>query len=180
MSRGGARNRSGPPKDPNSGRSERLGFKLTSLPAEGYQGPIPTFPLPRRVVQRWVVEDKSRYQVPDEVETRRVRARELKIWRWAWRTPQAAAWSMPSESWRVLTVAMWVRTFVLCETNEATAADRNSLHRFADQIGLTTAGLAEMGWAIAKDELAGRREDPAPVERQASSRDRMRVVGGGR
>lgn len=177
MTRGGARNRSGPMADPNSGRSDRRGYKLTALPAEGFQGAVPTFPLPRRDVLRWVVESKSRFQVVDEKETRRVRARELKLWRWAWRTPQAAAWSLPSESWRELMVAMWVRTFVLCESNEATAADRNSLHRFADQIGLTTAGLAEMGWTIAKDELSDRREELAAEPRQ-SSRDRMKVVGG--
>jgi hypothetical protein len=45
---------------------------------------------------------------------------------------------------------------VICESSEATAADKNSLHRFADQIGLTTAGLAEMGWKVAPDELAAR------------------------
>lgn len=180
--RGGARNRSGPPADPNSGRSDRLGYKLTALPAEGYHGPIPDFPLMRRRVYKWVFEDKSRYQVLDEEATEEVADREADLWEWVWRTPQACAWSMPSESWRLHTIGMWVRTFVICESSEATAADKNSLHRFADQIGMTTAGLAEMGWGIAKDELAERRsaidsaDQPAQKPR-GSSRDRLKAVG---
>jgi hypothetical protein len=44
---------------------------------------------------------------------------------------------------------MWVRTAVVCEGSEATAADKGSIHRFADQIGMTPAGLKENGWKIA-------------------------------
>ncbi|MCW2759049.1 MAG: hypothetical protein JWO46_2795, partial [Nocardioidaceae bacterium] len=36
MTKGGARSRSGPPKDPRSRTSERAGFTLTALPSEGY------------------------------------------------------------------------------------------------------------------------------------------------
>lgn len=156
MARGGARNRSGPPADPNSGRSDRRGFSLTALPAEGYGGTIPDFPLPG----------------PSD--------RELEVWAQAWRTPQACAWSMPSESWRTRTVALWVRTTVRCEQPDAGANLLGQLHRFADQIGMTTAGLAEMGWKVAVDETAERRErdtaEPQPAP--ASSRDRMKIVSG--
>ena len=87
---------------------------------------------------------------------------------------------MPSEAWRLHTVALYARTFVICESGTATAADKGSLHRFADQIGMTTAGLAEMGWKVAVDETAARRSEvkEAPAK-PASSRDRMKVVGGG-
>ena len=159
MARGGARNRSGPQKDPNSARSDRAHFKLDALPAEGYRGSVPEFPLPRRVVKEWVSEGKERWQETDAAATDGVAARELELWEWAWRTPQACAWSQPSESWRLHSIAMWVRTFVLCESGEATAADRNSLHRFADQIGMTPAGLRENGWAVAVDEMAAKRAD---------------------
>ena len=98
MARGGARNRSGPTADPNSGRSDARGYSLTALPAEGYDGPAPEFPLMSRRVMRWVHEDKSRYQVVDEETTEVVTNRELELWEWAWSTPQACAWSMPSES----------------------------------------------------------------------------------
>lgn len=147
MSRGGARNRSGPKPDEGSERSDRRDYKLTALPAEGYRGEIPNFPLP---------------EASD---------RELEVWQDAWRTPQACAWSLPAESWRQRTVALWVRTSVRCEAPDAPAAMLGQLHRFADQIGLTTAGLAEMGWKVAVDELQERRADkpieekPAPVRR---------------
>lgn len=180
MARGGARNRSGPAADPNSGRSDRRGFTLTALPAEGYAGPVPDFPLPRRTIYRWEYEDKRRFQVADADATTDVAERELELWAWLWRTPQACAWSMPSESWRLHTIAMYVRTFVVCEGSDATAADKGSLHRFADQIGMTTAGLAEMGWKVAVDETAAKRQTKADAEpKRQSSRDRMTVVSGG-
>lgn len=142
MARGGARNRSGPQPTPDSARSERRGIKFTALPAHGFDGDPPEFPLPG--------------------ETKR----EAELWAWAWRTPQAWAWSQPSESWRLMTIAMWVRTYVLCESNEATAADKGSLHRFADQIGMTPAGLKENGWAIAVDEVGEKRAERPTVKRE--------------
>lgn len=160
--RGGARSNSGPPPDPNSKRSDQRGYRLTALPPEGYQGKIPRWPLPAR-------------QSGSEEETRRVAARERAMWRWAWRTPQAWGWSQPQELWRLHTVAMWVRTFVICESSEATAADKNSLHRFADQIGFTDAGLRLMGWKVAapvveeepdQDAMPEAEEDEPPAPRR--------------
>lgn len=156
MARGGARNRSGPAPAENSGRSDRRGYSLTALPAEGFRGKVPEFPLPN----------------PSE--------RELEVWAAAWRTPQACAWAMPSEAWRQRTVALWVRTSVRCEDPDAGAALLGQVHRFADQIGMTTAGLAEMGWKIAVDETASKREaQSAEPAKRASSRDRLKVVNGG-
>lgn len=154
MPRGGARNRSGPAADPNSGRSDRRGFTLTALPSEGYRGPVPEFPLPS----------------PSD--------RELAVWESLWRTPQACAWSMPSEAWRARSVALYTRTVVRCEDPEASAAMLGQLHRFADQIGMTTAGLAEMGWKVAEDQVS-QRAAKRPVEPRKSSRDRLSVVNGG-
>jgi hypothetical protein len=147
MPRGGARNRSGPPADPGSGRSDARGYSLTALPAEGFTGVVPEFPLPNPAV------------------------RELELWEQAWRTPQACAWSLPSERWRQRTVALWVRVSWRCEDSEAGAALLGQLHRFADQIGMTTAGLAEMGWRVAVDELA---EKKATKPAAASSEPRTR------
>lgn len=152
MPRGGARNRSGPPADPSSGRSDARGYSLTALPAEGYTGTVPDFPLP----------------LPSE--------RELDLWAEAWQTPQACAWSMPSERWRIRTVALWVRLSMRCEDPEAGAALLGQLHRFADQIGLTTAGLAEMGWRVAVDELAEKAAAP-PAEPAAPRARRLRSAG---
>lgn len=179
MPRGGARNRSGPAPDPTSGRSDRRGFRLDALPAEGYDGEPPAFPLPRTTVFWEYFEDKQKVREVDEAATKARRDRELELWAWAWRTPQAAAWAR--EPWRWQTVAMWVRTSALCESSDATAADKNSLHRFADQIGLTPAGLKENGWKIAADEVAAKRAAtsvPEPEEDQDDVRGRFSVVQG--
>jgi hypothetical protein len=152
MSRGGARNRSGPMPTEGSASAERRGYKLTALPAEGYQGEVPDFPLP----------DPS--------------DREFAVWDETWRTPQACAWSLPSEQWRIRTVAMWVRQSVRCEAPDAPANQLAQLHRFADQIGMTTAGLAEMGWKVAVDELAEKAATREPVAKPAR---RMRSATSG-
>ena len=152
MARGGARNRSGPQADPNSERSERRGFTLTTLPASGYDGEVPEFPLPS------------------------ASAREVQVWEQAWRTPQACAWSLPSESWRIGTVALWVRTKVRCEDPEAPASLLGQLHRFADQIGMTTAGLAEMGWKVAVDELAQKAAERVEPQQASTPVRRLRAA----
>src|SRR5690606_36081339 len=117
MARGGARNRSGPQADPNSGRSERRGIKLTALPSDGYDGDVPDWPLEPEMT-----------------------ATEESYWAAAWRMPQAWAWSQPSEQWRIPSVARWVRLAVRCDELDAGAAHLAQLHRFADQIGMTPAG----------------------------------------
>ena len=177
MARGGARNRSGPAADPLSGRSERRGLSLERLPAEGYGGPVPEWPLPRRVVWYEYVLDGEKIREVDEGATDSVDRRERELWEWAWGTPQAYAWALPSESWRFMTIAMWVRTYVLCEGSEATAADKGSLHRFADQVGLTPAGLKENGWRVAADEVAERAAEREAAPSAAPVR-RMRAVNG--
>lgn len=148
MTSGGRRNRNRLP-DPNSGRSDARGYSLTALPST-HEGDIPDFPLPDAT------------------------SRELELWREKWSGPHGAAWSQPSEQWRAWDVAMWVRTAVRCEAPDANAALLSNLHRLGDRAGLSTAGLAEMGWSVAVDEVSKRAaEKPA---RPASSRDRMKVV----
>lgn len=129
MTRGGSRNRSGPQPVEGSRTSERKGFSLTALPPAGFDGEAPAFPLPDAL------------------------SRELEVWAEAWSTPQACAWI--DEPWRWRTVAMWVRWSVRMEAEDASAALGNVVVRFADQIGLTPAGLRENGWKIA---------EPSPVE----------------
>ena len=154
MARGGARNRSGPAPDPNSGRSERRGFKLTALPSEGYRGKAPDFPLPGAT------------------------DRELEVWASLWTTPQACAWSM--QSWRWMNVADLVRLQVRGEAHDAPVNIATVVRQIRADLGLTPAGLKENGWAIAADEVAAKaseKADAAPVRK--SSRDRLSVVPGG-
>jgi hypothetical protein len=175
MPKGGARNRSGPGADPSSLRSAERGLVLTALPSEGYSGEMPKFPLMRFVVYRWEYEDKRRFQVRDFDATDAFAAREAELWERVWSYPQACAWAL--EPWRWNAIAMWVRTAVVCESSEATAADKGAIHRFADQIGLTPAGLKENGWAIARDETAAKRESNKTASKP-TSRDRFEVVDG--
>ncbi|WP_280381049.1 hypothetical protein [Nocardia wallacei] len=154
MPRGGARNRSGPQPDPTSGRSDRRGLSFTKLPAEGYSGEVPDFPLPRPT------------------------AREKALWAKVWTYPQASAWAQ--ESWRHETIAMYVRWKVKAEKADATAAAVAATTRLADQIGLTPAGLRENGWVIAGDELAkARAERKPPAGPKQKPERRMRAVPGG-
>ena len=142
MSRGGARVRSGPAPDPSSGRSEKRKYLLTALPVDGYSGPVPKFPLPA------------------DGDVKRA-AREKALWRDAWRSPQACAWSM--EAWRTRIVAQYCRVAAVVELDpSASAALVAQLHRFRDQLGLTPAGLRHNGWRIAD----------APVELRQVVEDR--------
>lgn len=128
MAKGGHA-RSGPPPIEGSRTSERRGYSLTALPSAGYDGKAPDFPL------------------PDLLE------RELEVWVQAWTTPQACAWI--NEPWRWRSVAMWVRWSVRMEAENASAALGNVVMRYADDIGMTAAGLKLNGWKIA---------DPKPAE----------------
>lgn len=179
MGSGGARNRSGPAPDPNSGRSDRRGYKLTALPSEGYQGEVPAFPLPRMIVMTTVFEEKSRHEVPDVDQTAVLAEREAEVWAEAWATPQACAWSM--QSWRWPIVAEFCRLKTIVEMNPGANAQLvNQLHRYRDQIGLSPAGLTGNGWAIAVDEVGARRDErpAAAVESTAKPVRRLRAVNG--
>jgi hypothetical protein len=170
MARGGSRNRSGPQPVEGSRTSERKGYVLTALPPTGYDGEAPDFPLMGFTVYRWEYEDKRRFQVIDPDATEAFRERENELWAQAWTYPQACAWSM--EPWRWNAVAMWVRTQVVCESSDATAADKGTIHRFADQIGMTPAGLKENGWKIAEPK-AEADDEPAPEGNVTSIKDRL-------
>lgn len=121
MARGGARNRSGPQPDPKSLKSAQT-RTFSALPGEGFDGEAPEFPLPA------------------------ASERELALWAEKWTTPQAAAWA--AEPWRHHAVAMWVRLFVASEAPDAAVGIHAQVIRYADQIGLTPAGLKENGWTI--------------------------------
>lgn len=152
MARGGARNRSGPPPDPRSGRSERRGIRLTALPSEPFEGDVPEFGLPGAT------------------------ERELELWSEAWTWPQAWAWSQPSERWRLRPLRMWVRLSVAGEATDVNAAMLSQIHRFADQSALTQAGLREAGWAIASDELSAKAAEHDEAKKPRARR--LRAVSG--
>lgn len=149
MAKGGHA-RSGPRPDPNSLNSQRKGLSYGTLPAEGYQGEPPEWPLPAST------------------------PRELEVWREVWRTPQAVAWSV--QPWRHHPVALWVRWTVRMEAPDAPAALATATMRQADAIGLTPAGLKENGWTIGEPAETPSASGSAPAPRRSSSKARLTVV----
>lgn len=145
MARGGARNRSGPQADPDSATSERRGLTYKLLPREGFTGRVPAWPLPTAT------------------------ARERALWKSLWRTPQAAMWDL--ERWRVYAVGQYTRWAVRAEDLEASASTLAQVHRLADQIGLTPAGLKENGWRLAVDELGAKRAEVTATPTSSKSKD---------
>lgn len=168
MARGTSSN-SGPAPDPNSLRGAKRGS--ITLPSEGYDGDIPDFPLPGLPIHEVSYDEGKRVKEYSQTATDDHAKRELEVWKWAWRTPPASAWI--KESWRWIHVANWVRAQTLAE-GEATAADRTALLRLAEEIGLTTSGLARNGWVIAKDQVSERREESAAPK--VNTRGRLSAV----
>lgn len=157
MPSGGARNRSGPQPDPNSGRSETRGLSFTALPSGGCDLDPPAWPMS-------LARDEQQA--------------ELEVERWAqiWKSPQAFVWH--AERWRWLAVAHYVRMAVVVECG-GTASEVTAMIRLADQVGLTPAGLKENGWQIATDKLAERRAEKAEPDAEPDLRDRFTVVPDG-
>lgn len=152
MSRGGSRNRSGPQADPTSARSDARGIRFDALPNEGREGDPPLiWPLGNPAVYIDVIVNGKPSKELDLEATEVRREAEQSLWAEVWSYPQACAWEL--ERWRWNIVALWVRTFLVCAGPEAKAADKASLHRFGDQLGLTPAGLKENGWAIQRSEI---------------------------
>jgi hypothetical protein len=146
---GGARIRSGPQPDPNSLKSDRLKRGFRALPAEGYTGEPPRFPLPGPTV------------------------REKAVWEWAWTTPQAVAWAADG-AWRADMVAEWVRMKCRAEKRDAPSTVSSEALRLRHQVGLTPAGLKENGWIIAAPEVA--QPDQPTAAPTTSARARLRSV----
>lgn len=88
----------------------------------------------------------------DPSQEERWNRREREVWNELWRYPQGFAWSRPQYKYLQHIVALYVRQYVLCESPDAKAADRATLCRYADSIGLTPQGLRLNGWRIVADE----------------------------
>lgn len=150
MGSGGARNRSGPPVDPNSGRSDRRGISLTALPNEGYRGEVPEFPIPGASV------------------------RELEVWESLWRRPQACVWI--SQPWRWDALAELAMLQVRAESRDCPVNVFERMRQWRADLGLTPAGLLENGWAIATADIEPSAERPEEGKPRQSSRDRLSVA----
>ena len=153
MTSGGPRNRSGPKPTDSSFNAAKKGLEFDTLPADGFKGEPPEFPLPG------------------------ASQRELDVWERVWKTPQAVAWI--GEPWRWGSIAMYARWYVKAEAEEVAAAVLGQVHRLADQIGLTPAGLKENGWKVGSV-IAEQSATGTNGAGRASSRTRLKVVGNDR
>ena len=158
MVSGGFRAAAGRKPDPLSGRSEKRGVSVMSLPNGGNGGRPPRYPL-------------GSFDMGDEESSRRFRIRERAVWRALWRTPQACAWTKPEYSYMLFDIALYCRQLTICESSQATAADRGLLPRYADRIGLSASSMAALGWRIVPDEIGSRRmESEATAETEVRPR----------
>ena len=174
MAQGGARARSGPAFDPNSERSERMGRSLLPLDAKGYRYKPRAFPLSRYIIWDSYKDEDGFHKEKDKDSTEAWNEREQQLWRELWKLPQAIAWHMPEYAYLFNTVALYCRQFVICESPDAKAADRSTLQRYADTIGLTPQGLRLNGWKIV-DQQTKPKSSPkdSKVVQFPSARDRF-------
>lgn len=151
MTSGGARARSGPPRNPNAvrhGRNpEHAGW--AALPAAGREGEPPAWPLGH----------------PTKFER--------ETWTAEWRRPQAIAWERLG--WTIQ-VALYVRTLRAAARPGAAAGTTTNLLRQMENLGLTEAGMARNRWRIVEDAPA-----PAASRRPpgTSAKDRLTAIAGG-
>lgn len=154
MPSGGARARSGPAPDPNALRRDRKDDAAwVTLPAEGYRGAVPAFPLPGAL------------------------STEVDLWETLWRKPQAAMWSKLGLEWEV---AAYVRAFLESVEAKASAGLKTAVLRMAAEIGLSLPGMHSLRWKLSTDELAEKRAEATEVASAASVRSRLGAVSGGR
>jgi hypothetical protein len=201
MPKGGARVRSGPQQDPNSGRSDQRRraaaaaakkaassgsaaasittneFNPMALPARGRTGRVPAFPLPK--IMRFVMvpnpEGKPTREA-DSAVSNAFRKRELELWAQLWKTPQAVAWER--EPYRWPTIAKYCRVMASTEAEpDASAALLSRERELRIECGLSPDGLKANGWAIAPDQLAEKRaakKAAAPAKKAAAPVRRLR------
>jgi hypothetical protein len=175
----------GPPPKPAHQRARRNAtFAMTSLPAEGRQGPPPPWPIGPdsglAVDERLARDDIARLQrqIRDTEDGRVARKykgaldgarerlakirfqvvaqelREAEVWAEVWATPQAVQWE------RMLytrEVAKYVRYTVLGELGDLDAA--KEARQFSDRLGLNPMALLRLRWQIVEDEVAAKRAE---------------------
>lgn len=177
MPSGGARARSGPAPDPNALRRDRKDDAAwVTLPAEGYTGGVPDFPLPRAIQFAHFFEKSKRVDVPDEVETAAVWDAELELWAELWRKPQAVMWKKLGLEFEV---ASYVRGFLESVKAEASAGLKTAVLRMSGEIGLSLPGMHQLRWKLSTDELAEKRSEKSDVPSSAASvQARLGAVSG--
>lgn len=195
----------GPSSNPNAiRRNARVGPVV--LPAEGYKGRMPTWPLPEnprlaariRLIQdelevleeRDLDDDLSRTEKTKLTRTRErlaiaeaerdaILETEKDLWKKLWRTPQACEWARLK--WD-RDVAQYVRHKAAAEIGSLD--DSREARQRGHHLGLTPKGMKDLMWTIATDQVAEKRAEKKAQQQddEVSKRRRARpkaVDGGG-
>lgn len=139
------------PVNPSSRRQHQLrqsggGASFTPIPANGYTGPIPSWPLNTDPAQA-----------------------ELEMWGQAWRTPQAEMWATMGIE-RVVARYVMVSCLALEEPRAGMLAEVRHLE---DRLGLSPVSLQKLQWSI--EDMADEVDERTP-EQVAESDDRWAQI----
>lgn len=122
-----------------------------TLPAEGFQGEVPDFPLADALTS------------------------EVELWLTLWRKPQAAMWSKLGLEFEV---AAYVRAFLESVEAEATSGLKTAVLRMAAEIGLSLPGMHSLRWKFSEDELGAKRAS-VPARSGPSAKARLAALSNG-
>jgi hypothetical protein len=132
---GGVVNGPAPKRPEDRARVNKPPVAPIVLPAEGYQGPIPPWPLARKS------------------------ANDAQLWADLWRTPQAAAWAPMGLGTRRAVA----RLVVMSRGAAGDARMSAEVRQLEQALGLLPLAMLRLGWAVATDELEPRRDDDPPA-----------------
>lgn len=170
MVSGGPRRNSGRAPDPNALRRDRKDdADWTVLPAEGYTGVVPDFPLERIAVYDIYWVDKKRVKEFDPDATAALYEREVSLWSKLWLKPQAFMWSKLGLEYEV---AAYVRAFIESTSAESNSGLKTAALRMAAEIGLSLPGMHSLRWKFSEDELALKRSASVVDKGAPSARER--------
>lgn len=143
--RGGARVNSGPlAKDPTSRRRRNApAVNLQELPRDGYQGPIPDWPV-------------GMVPGPDVAG----------VWSSLWRRPQAAAWAHMGFENAVARLAVLT---VAAMDPGAPSAVLTEVRQMEDRLGLNPASMQRLRWKLADEAEEAEVVPIAPKERRVKA-----------
>jgi hypothetical protein len=169
------------PTSSGNARRRNATMALTQLPAQGYTGPTPDWPLGPDVGLRSQLDvaqarlddleyayDEGRPVDEDKIDRARVNVKtlqhvlahqadaEAELWSLLWETPQAVQWARLR--W-TRTVATYVRWQVRGEAGDLKAAQE--ARHLNDRLGLNPVAMQRLRWTVAVDELAEKRDERA-------------------
>ncbi len=133
---------SGPAPNPNSRRqSGNQAHTWLDLPAGGYRGEIPEWPLGEQTDA------------------------EAEMWARYWRKPQAAAWARIQ---LVDEVALYVRVFLMGASGDVKAM--TEARQCGERLGLNPTAMLKNRWRVRPDEVTEQREAKQPPGTKARRR----------